>query len=493
VKESNNKLIMQLQYEHIILGIIAFVIGALIIYLFLNASRVSRSVFDELKAALGATQNELDTQKALVSQFGSDREKLEKNLMSEQELNRKQEQSISELKANFDTITNRYQEEKLLNQEQQAKITGNQNEIIDLNNTLGTYSANNKALLEKLDTQKNEIVNLGEQNRLQFTAIAEKLLKEKTKEFTEVNQENIKNILNPLNEKIKDFEKKVELSNKESSARHSGLKELIKIISAQSQKVTDEAGNLAKALKGDKKMQGNWGEMVLQSILDKSGLEKGREYHVQQSERDHEGRLKKPDIVIDLPGNKKIIVDSKVSLVAYESFVSADDQEEAEGHVKNHTLAIRKHVKDLCDKNYQSLYQIESPDFVMMFIPIETAFSVALQKDRNLYSYAFDKNIIIVTPSTLLATLKTVESLWKNDKQNRYSAEIAEEAGKMYDKFVGFTEDMAKMGNQLNTVKNTYTTSMKKLSEGSGNLVRRAEKIKELGANTSKHLASGLK
>jgi len=482
---------MNLQIEHIIIGIIAFTIGAILMYLFLNASRVHRNLFENLRETLGATQNDLDTHKALVSQFTGDKEMLEQRLLSEQELNRIQEHKISELMAKYDAVFNNYKLEKELNQEQQGRIQNNQSEIKDLNSTVATYSANNKALIEKLDTQKDEIVKLGEQTKLQFKEIAESLLKEKSHEFTQVNQKNINNILTPLNEKIKQFEQKVELSNKESNVRHAGLKELIHLIAAQSQKVTEEAGNLAKALKGDKKMQGNWGEVILQNILDKSGLEKGREYHLQQAERDHEGKLKKPDVVIDLPENKKIIIDSKVSLVAYEAFVSADDQATAEPHLKNHLIAIRKHIKDLSDKNYHSLYQIESPDFVMMFIPIETACSVALQRDGSLYSYAFDKNIIIVTPSTLLATMKTVESLWKNDKQNRFAAQIAQEAGKMYDKFVGFMEDMKKMGNQLNTVKNTYSDSMKKLGEGSGNLVRRAEKIKELGANTSKKLKIG--
>ncbi|MFZ1558863.1 MAG: DNA recombination protein RmuC, partial [Saprospiraceae bacterium] len=231
-----------------------------------------------------------------------------------------------------------------------------------------------------------------------------------------------------------------------------------------------------------------WGELILESILDKSGLEKNREYFVQVTERNDEGKMYKPDVVIQLPDGKKLIIDSKVSLNAYEMMVNADTDDEQKIAHKAHVLAVKNHIDSLASKNYHDLYKVESPDFVLMFIPIDTALSAAIQLDSELYLYAFDKNIVMVAPSTLLATLKTVDTMWRNDKQNRFAMEIAEEAGKMYDKFVGFADDMDKLGKQLNTAQSTYHDSMKKLNSGTGNLVSRAENIKALGAKANKSL-----
>jgi len=249
---------------------------------------------------------------------------------------------------------------------------------------------------------------------------------------------------------------------------------------------------LANALKGDYKKQGNWGELILKNILDKSGLEEGREYLIQDSGRDEEGHLKRPDVVLYLPNQQRIVIDSKVSLRAYNDVMAAETQEEASRHAKAHALAIRNHIDTLSQKRYQDLYKMQTPDFVFMFVPIDTAFAVALQHQVNLYDYAFDKNIVIVTPSMLLATLKTVESMWRIDKQNRYAIEIANEAGRMYDKFVGLTESFSTIEKQLNTAQNSFQEAKKKLSTGSGNLVKRAEHIKSLGAKASKSINSQL-
>jgi DNA recombination protein RmuC len=321
-----------------------------------------------------------------------------------------------------------------------------------------------------------------------FTLLADKVLDEKARRFDTMQRQGMEHLLTPLREKIKSFEERVENTSKESIAHHESLKAHIKLLTEQSERVSQEANSLTKALKGDFKKQGNWGEMILESVLDKSGLEKGREYFTQVAERDGEGRTQKPDVVIHLPDGKRLIIDSKVSLNAYQMMVDAELEEDANLSRKAHVLAVRNHIAGLSEKNYHDLYQMDSPDFVLMFIPIDTAFSAALAKDPELYNYAFDRNIVIVTPSTLLATLKTVETMWRNDKQNRYALEIATEAGKMYDKFVGFSEDLEKMGKQLNTVRNTYDDSMRKLTSGAGNLVTRAEKLKELGAKASKTL-----
>ncbi len=471
---------------------IVFALGAIIAFLIINLWKVDKRTYEKLKSDYGFAKNELDTHKALVNQFSSDKQSLDERLRSEQTLNKEQENQITSLQVNLKHLTDQYQVEKQTNLQQQTALDRHRESISQLKEDLTRQDAQNSTLIEKLDTQKDEILQMRRESEQHFENIANRLLEEKTKRFSETNQENMKQILDPLNQKIKEFENRVESTNKESIDRHSGLKEMIAHLSQQSEKVATDANNLAKALKGDFKQQGNWGELVLQSILDRSGLVKGEEYDLQVSEKNEEGRLFKPDVVIKLPDNKKIIIDSKVSLVAYDALVAAIDQEEALGHEKNHCLAIKNHINGLSAKNYHDLYQIESPDFVLMFIPIDTAFSSALRHDPQLYDYAFSKNVIIVTASTLLATLKTVETLWKNDKQNRFAQEIAAEAGKMYDKFVGFMDDMAKIGNQLNTVKGTYDTSMKKLSIGTGNLVKRAEKIKELGANANKSLPGKL-
>lgn len=321
-----------------------------------------------------------------------------------------------------------------------------------------------------------------------FELLANKILEKKTVTFDKQHRASIKEILEPLKERIRHFESKVETSNKESIERHSSLKEHIKVLTQLNERVTKEASNLTNALKADTKKQGNWGELILESILDKSGLEKGREYHVQKSLHNDEGKRYQPDIIIDLPDGKKMIIDSKVSLVAYEQFVNTEDQEDQDRSLKSHVMSIKKHIDGLSEKKYHELYKIESPDFVLMFVPIDTAFSCAVGASPRLYQYAFEKNIIIVTPSTLLATLKTVDTMWQNEKQNKYALEIASEAGKMYDKFTSFVEDIEKLGRQLDTVRTTYDESVKKMSTGTGNLIRRAEKLKQLGAKANKSL-----
>ena len=252
--------------------------------------------------------------------------------------------------------------------------------------------------------------------------------------------------------------------------------------------MSQEAKQLTNALKQDNKAQGNWGELILESILDKSGLEKGREYHVQKSLLNDNGKTYRPDVIIDLPDNKKIIIDSKVSLTAYNNFVNPREEEDPQIALNAHCISLRKHIDTLAAKNYHDLYSIESPDFVMMFVPIETAFSAALSKQNDMYTYAFEKNIVIVTPSTLLATLKTVETIWRNDKQQRNAIDIASEAGKMYDKFAALVEDLQKIGQRIGQTQEAYNDSMKKLHTGNGNLLRRAEKLKKLGAKANKSL-----
>ncbi|MGL1886093.1 MAG: DNA recombination protein RmuC [Reichenbachiella sp.] len=345
-----------------------------------------------------------------------------------------------------------------------------------------------KNLQETLKTQKEELNQIREKFSAEFKNLANEIFEEKSKKFTDQNKVQINDLLKPLGDKIVDFEKKVEQTNKESIARNSALKEQISGFKELNQKITKEAENLVKALKGDTKAQGNWGEFILESILEKSGLEKQREYFVQQSFTDEGGNRYQPDVVVKLPDAKSVIVDSKVSLIAYERFANTEDMAERETQVKAHLLSIRAHIKGLSEKNYQNLYGVDGLDFVLMFIPIEPAFSLAVQKDPELFNDAYSKNIVIVSPATLIATLRTIASIWKQEYQNRNAIEIAKEGGNLYDKFVAFTEDIKKVGVQLATTQNTYEEAAKKLYEGKGNLVNRAEKMKKLGAKASKNI-----
>jgi len=347
-------------------------------------------------------------------------------------------------------------------------------------------------LWERHKEQKEEVEKLQEKFTKEFENLANKILEEKTVKFTEQNKENLKNILSPLQDKIQLFEKKVEDTHKESIDYHAALRQQILGLREMNEQMSKETLNLTKALKGDSKMQGNWGELVLERVLEKSGLEKGREYEVQQSFVTEEGNRLFPDVVINLPDGKKMIVDSKVTLTAYERYINAEDETEKVQFLKEHLIAIKRHVDQLSEKNYHDLYQMESPDFVLLFIPIESAFALALNEDTSLYNKAFEKNIVIVTPSTLLATLRTIDSMWTNQKQQENAVEIARQAGALYDKFEGFVSDLVKIGKKMDEAKIEYGNAMNKLFDGKGNLINSVEKLKKMGAKAKKALPENI-
>lgn len=343
-------------------------------------------------------------------------------------------------------------------------------------------------LWERNKEQKQEVTELQEKFTKEFENLANKILEEKTSKFTEQNKENLKIILSPLQEKIQHFEKKVEDTHKESIDYHAALRQQILGLREMNEQMSKETLNLTKALKGDSKMQGNWGELILERVLEKSGLEKDREYFVQQSFVTEEGNRVFPDVVINLPDGKKMIVDSKVTLTAYERYVNEEDDDLKNQHLKEHVSSLNRHVEQLSNKNYQDLYQMESPDFVLLFIPIESAFALALNEDTTLYNKAFEKNIVIVTPSTLLATLRTIDSMWTNQKQQENAIEIARQAGALYDKFEGFVQDLIKIGKKMDEAKLEYGSAMNKLVDGKGNLINSVEKLKKMGAKAKKAL-----
>nr|WP_298999184.1 DNA recombination protein RmuC [uncultured Allomuricauda sp.] len=354
-------------------------------------------------------------------------------------------------------------------------------------NQIVRYQADLENLQQKHAEQKQELEQLQEKFTKDFEILANKILEDKSKKFTESNKQNIENILTPLNKKIKEFEEKVEKSQKENISIHSALKEQLLNLQNQNLKITQEAENLTKALKGDSKMQGNWGELVLERVLEKSGLEKDREYSVQQSFTREDGSRVMPDVIINMPDGKKMIVDSKVSLTDYERFTNADEEDKPK-FLKDHINSLRKHVEQLSAKKYEDLYEMESPDFVLMFVPIEPAFAIAINEDVSLYNKAFEQNIVIVTPSTLLATLRTIDTMWNNEKQQRNAIEIARQAGALYDKFEGFVSDLTKVGKKMDEAKNEYRGAMNKLVEGRGNIVTSIEKLKKMGAKAKKSI-----
>ncbi len=406
---------------------------------------------------------------------------------------------IEEHKINY---TNNLQElknsnsEVLLKIENQLSKVEKEREFIRkekdfLSTELATRNSEFESLAQKNSEQKKEVSELQEKFSKEFENLANKIFDQKSEKFTLMNKENIQNILNPLGEKIKSFEQKVEKNNTDFIQRHAQLGEQLQHLNLQNLKISEEAINLTKALKGDNKMQGNWGEMVLERVLERSGLQKDSEYFVQQNFQTESGKRVMPDVVIHLPGDKKMVIDSKVSLIAYERYINENEEGERDMHVKNHVLSVKNRVDELGRKNYHSLYQMESPDFVLLFIPIEAAFAVASNNYPNIYNDAFDKNIIIVTPTTLLAVLKTIDSMWQNEKQKQNAIDIATQAGALYDSFTNLTEDLLKVGKQIGTVQNTYDTAMKKLT-GKGNLLRKVERLKVLGAKASKQLDSKL-
>lgn len=362
-----------------------------------------------------------------------------------------------------------------------------QSEKEQLGNQIVRYQADLENLDLKNREQKQEVEKLQEKFTKEFENLASKILEKNSTTFAERNEKNIKDILTPLNEKIQLFEKKVEESQKENISIHSALKEQLLNLQTQNLKITQEAENLTKALKGDSKMQGNWGELVLERVLEKSGLEKDREYSVQQSFTLEDGTRVLPDVIIHLPDGKKMIVDSKVSLTDYERFVNAED-DLRDKFLKDHINSLRKHVDQLSAKKYEDLYEMESPDFVLMFVPIEPAFAIAINNDSSLYNKAFEQNIVIVTPSTLLATLRTIDSMWNNEKQQRNAIEIARQAGALYDKFEGFVSDLTKVGKKMDDAKTEYKGAMNKLVEGRGNIVTSIEKLKKMGAKAKKSI-----
>ncbi len=337
----------------------------------------------------------------------------------------------------------------------------------------------------------NDLQGSRDELRAQFAELAGKIFDEREQRFAETSQQQLGQLLNPLKERIQSFEKRVEESYQQEARERFSLSKELERLQQLNQRLSDEATNLTRALKGQK-TQGNWGELILERVLEHAGLEKGREYQTQVSLKGPDGERFQPDVLIMLPGDKQVVVDAKVSLTAYQQYVSADDDVIGQGALKQHVLSLRNHVKGLSGKDYKRLEGLHSLDFVLLFVPIEAAFSAALQADPNLFQEAFDRSIVIVSPTTLLATLRVIDSLWKQERQSQNAREIAERAGWLYDKFVLFIQDLDEVGNRLQQLDKAYGAARNKLTEGRGNLVSRSEQLKLLGARASKNLPPDL-
>jgi len=362
----------------------------------------------------------------------------------------------------------------------------------ELNRKLAVSGEREKALNEKYKNYQLEVDKLQEKFKLEFENIATKILKQNTSDFSEVNRKSINEVVNPLREKIDTFQKTVNETYEKGLKERTGLKVEIEKLVELNQKISEEANNLTRALKSDSKKQGNWGEMILERLLERSGLIKGEEYLIQESYRNDRNELIRPDVIVNLPDNKHIIIDSKVSLTAYESFVNAENEEDKTKFIKAHIASVRDHVKILAEKNYQLADKLDTPDFVLMFLPLESAFSMAVQENPDLFSFAWDKQIVIVSPTTLLATLMTVGSIWKHEKQTRNTEMIADEGGKLYDKFVAFLDDLENLGKQIGRAQKTWDDAHNKLVSGRGNIIGKVEKLKKLGAKTTKKIQNDI-
>ena len=393
-----------------------------------------------------------------------------------------------------DEVNRNYVAIGLFNQEK-AENSEKEKSIIALNARIAELSANLKNTEEKFTESKKELEEINKRMTLEFKNLSNELLEEKSKKFLELNEKSVGNLLNPLREKIKEFEGKIDEVYKDETRERISLKKELEHIVKLNQQVSDDAHKLTNALKGDKKLLGDWGEVQLEVILEKAGLEKDIHYRKQLNLNDEEGRNMRPDYIINLPDEKQLIIDSKVSLVAYERYFNSDDEGVKAGALKQHLNDLMNHVRDLGEKNYPKLYGINPPDYVLMFVPLEPALAVAQREDPSLFDKALKKSIVMVSTSTLLATLRTISFSWNQDKQRKNVYEIAAQSGALYDKFLGFIDDLIAVGKRIDDAKGEYVNAMNKLYESKkkgDTIIGRIQKIKDLGASTSKSLPQNL-
>ncbi|AQX01048.1 DNA recombination protein RmuC [Elizabethkingia anophelis] len=489
-----------MEITYLLIGfIVGGIIGAVILYFVSKSSAVSRNSYNELNNSYIKSISDLEN-------INLKNQELTQSINTEKELNQQHSDLLSDLKNEFAKISAEYsalnsqsQEQKQINTKQVSQIENLIAEKQTLFAKNSELSAINESLQKSLETQKEEITKIQEEAKLQFENLANKILEEKTEKFTTLNQNSLKTILEPFQDKIAELKNRVnEAYEKENKERFS-LAEKVRELAELNQQISEDAKKLTRALKGESKTQGNWGEMILESILEKSGLVKGREYYLEHELRDENnkaiysefsGKKMRPDAVVKYPDERNVIIDSKVSLTAFTELVDETDSEIYTIKLNQHLSSIKNHIQQLSQKAYDDYGK--SLDFVMMFIPSEPAYIAAMQADQNLWNYAYERRILLLNPSNLITSLKLIADLWKREYQNRNTMEIADRGAKLYDKFVGFVENLEKVGKGLDQAKNAYTDAYKQLSTGNDNLVIQTQKLRALGIKSKKELPQSL-
>jgi len=463
-------------------------------------STLNRELSEKLNAKENSISQLQNTSTALDTQLKNSEAKIDellRQLTGEKEINAKQQneinihkQKIAELSANNASISENLSKQNDTNDKQTKQLDELNAKLVELTSSVSQLTANNTFLYEKLTTQKKEIEELQNTAHLQFEKIANKLFEEKSSKFTETNKTNIESLLNPLKEDINKFKIKVEETYDKESKQRFSLEEKVKDLIEQTNKVSAEANNLATALKGKPQKRGNWGEMILERILESSGLTKDREYFIQQSMKDEEGNIFRPDVKINLPDERVIIIDSKVSLVAYDKYIATESPDEQKSFLAEHLKSTYDRIDELSSKKYDNLET--ALDFTMMFVPVEPAYLVAIQSDSELWSYAYSKRILLVSPTTLIACLKLFSDLWRREWQNKNAMDIVKKGETLYEKFVGFTNTFVEIGNSIKSSQEKYDKALGQLKDGKGNLVTQAIQLKNLGLKSGKNITSNL-
>ncbi len=427
--------------------------------------------FKELEEKVETLGSELNINRESVLELTADKKGLETLIQEKEKLISSFESQLREIKSDhYDLQSSFMNKEKI---------------ISELQTTIEKDKEINIQKLQILEEAKEKL-------SLEFQNLGNKIFEDTSKKFTIQNKENLDNVLNPLKEQIKDFDKKVSDTYEKETKERVSLVNQIEQLKNLNEKISQDAVNLTNALKSETKTQGTWGEFVLEKVLEISGLEKGREFETQDTYRDEEGSMYRPDVVVHLPDGKDVVIDSKVSLTAYERYSSSEDETEKKEALNSHVQSIQNHLKELGNKKYEELKQLNTLNYILMFLPIEAAYLVAIEADKDLLRKAFEKNIIIVCPSTLLSTLRTIQSIWQFEHQNKNAQKIADEAGKMYDRLVDFTVHLESVGNRLNQASSSYESAVKTLSTGKGNIVKKAEDLRKLGIKNKKSISSDL-
>lgn len=483
-----------MEFIYLVLG---FVVAGLATYVVMRNVQKTKVI----EASLGRDKevdtikeeyNNLDKEFSVINATLAEKQKIlidiENKLNNESNLRQQADNNLAKLGSEKQNLQSELQKKEIHIKELNSKLDDTSSEKQTSERNIIILREENKSLKEKLENERKQLNEIQEKFKAEFENLANKILQSNTKEFNAASIKNLGDVLSPLKDKLLSFEKKVEDTYEKGIKDQTNLKVELRRLHELSLRLDQDAQNLTKALKSDTKKQGNWGEIILERVLERSGLTRDQEYFVQQTAHDESGHLFRPDIIVKLPDNKHLIIDSKVSLTAYTQYVSEEEGLKKDASLKLHLASIKKHIKELRSKSYDSLSEFNSPDFVLMFMPIEPAFALAVQSDPELFNYAWKERVVIVSPTTLLATLRTVASIWKYEKQNQNALEIAERGGRLYDKFVNFIKDMESIGVNIQRANKSYEDAQKKLSSGPGNIIRQVDQLKKMGVSTKSSL-----